>query len=312
MTYTRICIFAIVVSVLSCLSQLHCRTVIDTSFEDITTQQHPSSYDLRTTQPPDSNLTTRQQTPIIRRPTPSTTTDNTPLEVPMEFFGGRSGLFDYPDLSDFRFVGPPPPAADCQQLRIYVKECKRELYTDPSYQPIGHFIRDHYGCDLKPYWREGWSYQHPGGRRLRMLQAATSDTSHSSDIEPPSIDYDPTRCCGYNGQGVPPPEPYEVEEARRQEQKRRIRVCQLSEAAEGCLFYDRLIACVRDKVYTLLKSFTTTMESANNNAKLANAYDQWQQSTCEYIMERGDCVRRAQDVGVMLGHPGYTRMTSCF
>eukprot|EP00922_Rhytidocystis_sp_ex-Travisia-forbesii_P018359 GHVS01027279.1.p1 GENE.GHVS01027279.1~~GHVS01027279.1.p1 ORF type:complete len:325 (+),score=38.57 GHVS01027279.1:28-975(+) len=294
-----------IVAILSCLSPLHART-------DGEKAEAASS---------ESTLSSRFSPP-----------SSTSLDLPEVFKNGDPNykLFDYPDMEEFYFHVPIAPWGQ-PRLNAHVTSCQQELVADFLYQPTAHRIREHYGCDLRPFWKESSQFQmemEDKETRRRLMSAyvqGVEGTQAAQGIESvQSMETFQAIQSGKQTQSISHLRAARGEGSRMSDYQRSVRVCQLSEAAEGCVFSARLVSCIRAKVEQevaedLFGRFgnnkASTIEElirygnkqsgklVKNAAKLERAMDltiatqEWSRSMCDYLIEQGQCAERMETVG---------------
>eukprot|EP00922_Rhytidocystis_sp_ex-Travisia-forbesii_P018353 GHVS01027273.1.p1 GENE.GHVS01027273.1~~GHVS01027273.1.p1 ORF type:complete len:327 (+),score=34.73 GHVS01027273.1:28-981(+) len=257
------------------------------------------------------------------------------LDLPRVFTDGEPNykLFDYPDMEEFYFHVPIAPWGQ-PRLNAHVTSCQQELVADFLYQPTAHRIREHYGCDLRPFWKESSQFQmemEDKETRRRLMSAyvqGVEGTQAAQGIESvqsvQSMETFQAIQSGKQTQSISHLRAARGEGSRMSDYQRSVRVCQLSEAAEGCVFGDRLVSCIRAKVVQEVgedlfgrfgKNKASTIEElirygnkqsgklVKNAAKLERAMDltiatqQWTRSMCDYLTEQGQCAERMETVG---------------
>eukprot|EP00922_Rhytidocystis_sp_ex-Travisia-forbesii_P018361 GHVS01027282.1.p1 GENE.GHVS01027282.1~~GHVS01027282.1.p1 ORF type:complete len:310 (+),score=24.14 GHVS01027282.1:70-930(+) len=234
------------------------------------------------------------------------------LDVPDLFKNGDRNckLFDYPPVDGFYFHGPPAPLEHAK-LMAHINTCQMELDSGDCYLPIAHNIREHYGCDLRPFWRGSYTDDMPFNgppvnRELRDVPDSTDEEVKPADMFPWSSE------------------------------KERTHRCQLAEAAQGCILGDRLVACVKLRTIEDIEKKKNLIESEQVDKLLLDGYaaenqtstmeelvevdgqaQRWSKHMCKYLLAEGQCVRRIEDIGYvwLFGHrlvPSVENKSPCF
>eukprot|EP00922_Rhytidocystis_sp_ex-Travisia-forbesii_P018352 GHVS01027272.1.p1 GENE.GHVS01027272.1~~GHVS01027272.1.p1 ORF type:complete len:344 (+),score=36.23 GHVS01027272.1:85-1032(+) len=266
------------------------------------------------------------------------------LDLPRVFTDGEPNykLFDYPEMAEFYFHVPVAPW-EYPRLNAHVTSCQQELVTDFSYQPTAHVIREHYGCDLRPFWTESSEFQMEDKETRRRLMSASVQgveaTQAAQGIESvqsvQSVEAFQAVQSEKQTQHIPHRRAGRGEGPRMSDYQKSVRVCQLSEAAEGCVFADRLVSCIRAKVvqevagdlfgrfgkwrastidglirYVIKQSGKIVKNAAKleRAMELATAAQRWNRAMCDYLTEQGQCPERMETIRGLL----VPRKNACF
>eukprot|EP00922_Rhytidocystis_sp_ex-Travisia-forbesii_P018356 GHVS01027276.1.p1 GENE.GHVS01027276.1~~GHVS01027276.1.p1 ORF type:complete len:333 (+),score=47.09 GHVS01027276.1:28-999(+) len=290
-----------IVAILSCLSPLHAHT-------DGEKAEAASS---------ESTLSSRFSPP-----------SSTSLDLPEVFKNGDPNykLFDYPDMEEFYFHVPIAPWGQ-PRLNAHVTSCQQELVADFLYQPTAHRIREHYGCDLRPFWKESSQFQmemEDKETRRRLMSAyvqGVEGTQAAQGIESvqsvQSMETFQAIQSGKQTQSISHLRAARGEGSRMSDYQRSVRVCQLSEIAQGCVFGDRLVSCVEHKMILEMEAERKGADEEEYDSKAQEiaarekenemlegerdagvATVEWRDCMRRYMAEEGQCDKRIEDVGL--------------